>query len=1113
MVSYENSILEWLHLKTVQMVCMLFLCLYLCMTGSQASAQQEVNLQRTLVNIHVVNQPFDKVFEQIEATTDFRFVFNPAEIARSGKVSVSKKNISVGQVLRLLPAPLQYELRGRNILIMEDKTLLTAPPVKTLHTGRISDAEGHFLPGVSISVKGTVRRMISDQEGTFSIEAGPADTLRFYLLGFQEQELPASLITEHQIILQPGSAALREVVVIGYGSASKENLTTAIGTVKGEQLTERATTFNVMQGLAGKVAGVSVMLNSGKPGGNPIVKIRGTGSINAYNGPLYVVDGIVGADPLNIDPNIVESVDVLKDAAASAIYGARGSNGVIAITTRKGGKNTPAISFRNTVAFATLARKIDLMDATEALEMFRRQYEYLPGRTAPHLDAARHFSRRDDLFNADGTPKYNTDWQEEASRLALSHEHALSFSLGKDDISALAGVSYNDQQGILINSYSRQVNGFINLGWNVKKWLHVQTVINSGAFKQNNVDINTFGLNAVRQIYEFLPFFPVRYADGTYSRKGDYPGAENSENPVRLMNEVQSVAGRTYTMGNLLATFYFSPKLQFTAGVSGQTGASYNLYFSGRDIIGYSDIQQGVATRGHGNSASWTSEDYFTWKDHFGKHALTGVAGASWYYFANMNTQAGSEGFFDNFFSYNSLQTGLVPQRPQSGASNTAMNSFYTRFNYDYDNRYLFGISVRADGSSRFGANNRYGYFPSFSAAWRVSSEPFMRNIRSISSLKLRVSYGIVGNSDIGDYVTQSRINSGQTPFGGQPEPSATLGGLGNRNLRWERAHQLNIGIDASLFDRRLQLTADVYNRVTKDLLYFKLLPSTSGYEGVFDNIGSIRNRGVELSLATDNIRGRHFAWNTSFIWSMNRSRVLELNGDIMYPWAGRIMEGRPLNEFYGYQRLGTWRTSEAPEAAVYGKKPGDLKYADLNHNKVKDAGDRTVLGNGMPDFETSLVNTFSYGNLSLAVDLQVIYGHSLANLTRLIMENAAPATNSYASLLNAWTPAHQGVMNAALRLPGDGYDSEIDSYNIEKGSFLRVRNISLGYRLPAAWLKLCRMRSAVLGVSAENYFLFTKYKGYDPEASSFDGDFNQGVDLYQYPKAKTMAVTFNVTF
>ena len=1084
-------------------------CLYPPRIAAQSAITEE--LKRTVAEVHVTGETLDKVFEQVEAATTFRFVYSPSEITKSGKVTVNKRNISVEQVLKLLPAGLQYEIRGRNILITR-KEPQPASQASVL-TGRVTDTNGNPLPGVYVMRKGALSRLMTDADGTFSIHAEQGDTLRFALPGFGEQEVPVERVNMLYVSLSPRYSSLKEVVVIGYGTSSKEKLTTAIGTVSGDAIKERPTTMNLMQGLAGKVAGVSVMMNSGKPGGNPIVKIRGTGSINAYNGPLYVVDGIVGADPLIIDPNIVASVDVLKDAAASAIYGARGSNGVIVITTRKGTKSSPAISFRNTVSFGTLARKVKLMDASQALEMFKREYEYLPGRTAPHLDPSWQFVRKSELFNADGSPKYNTDWQEEASRLAVSHEHSLSLSAGKDGFSALVNLSYNDQQGILINSYSRQVNGFINLGWDVSKWLHVQAVINSGASKQNNVDINTFGLNAVRQIYEFLPFLPVQYADGTYSRKGDYPGAEDSENPVRLMREVKSVAGKTYTMGNLVTTIRLNSKLHITAGLSGQTGATYNLYYSGRDIRGYSDTQQGVATRTNGNSGSWTTEDYITWNNQYGKHKLTAVGGASWYYFGNMSTKAGSEGFFDDFFSYNSLQTGLVPQRPESGTSNTAMNSYYMRFNYDYDSRYLFGFSFRADGSSRFGANNVYGYFPSFSGAWRLSSEPFLRDVHSISDLKIRGSYGIVGNADIGDYVTQDKLRSSQVAFNGQVAPAVTLDALGNRNLKWEKAHQLNIGLDVSLFDNRVQFTGDVYNRVTKDLLYYRLMPATTGYEGVYDNIGSIRNRGLELSLVTNNIRRKQFSWNTSLIYSMNRSRVLELNGDIMYPWAGRIMEGRPLNEFYGYQRLGTWGTDEAAEAATYGKKPGDLKYADLNNNKVKDANDRTVLGNGMPDFEASMSNTFTYKSFSLLVDLQTIYGHSLANFTRMIMESAAPTTNSYSNLLNAWTPQHQGGMNAALRLPQDGLDNEMDSYYIEKGTFLRIRNIALAYRLKEDWLARYHIKSAVITASAENYFLFTKYKGYDPEASSFDGDFNQGVDLYQYPKAKTLSFTLNVTF
>ncbi|MDQ0109761.1 TonB-linked SusC/RagA family outer membrane protein [Chitinophaga terrae (ex Kim and Jung 2007)] len=1071
------------------------------------------HIKQTFVNIHVTDQSLDKIFEQIEATTVFRFVYSPSAIASIGKVSFNRDNVTVEQVLKqVLPRSLAYEQRGKNILVTVRETeSIATPTTEGLITGVVTDQKGQPLYGVSIMVKGSGKGVASGVFGTFSIRARSVDTLHFRHLGFYEQEVIAGN-SYLKVALKQRMSDLGEVVVVGYGISSKAELTTAIGTVSGEKITDRPTTINLVQGLAGKLAGVSVMTNSGKPGGNPTIKIRGTGSINASNNPLFVIDGIVGADPDIIDPNIIESTDILKDAAATAIYGARGSNGVVVITTKRGANTAAVINFRNTVSFGTLAREISLMNASEALEMFKREYEYKPGRLAPHLDPNKTFERKSDLFNADGTPKYNTNWQKEATRLAISHAHSLSFSGGKDNLTAVANVSFKDQQGILLSSYSKQVNGFINLGWDVKKWFHLQAVLNTGAVRQRNVDINTFGLNGIRQIYEFLPFFPVRYPDGTYSRKGDYPGAEDSENPVRLLKEVQSVFGRTYTMGSLTGTFHLNTKLDFTASITGQTGTTYDFYYSGRDIRGLSETQQGVATRTNAILGSWTSEDYFTYTNHFNKHHLTAVAGASWYYFANTATKAGAEGFFDDFFSYNSLQTGTVKQTPYSYNGNNQMNSFFTRWNYGYNDKYLLGASFRVDGSSRFGKNNKYGYFPAFSAAWRISKENFF-NDRIVSDLKLRTSYGVVGNAEIGDYVTISKMNNALGVFNGQPVPSVTLATFGNPNLKWEKSRQLNLGIDATLLDGRVQLTADVYNRLTRDLLYSRQLPATTGYDYILDNIGSISNKGLEITVNSTNIDKPAFSWSTSFNFSMNRSKVLKLNGDIMYTWAGRIMEGQPLNEFFGYQRLGTWGSDEAAEAAVYGKKPGDLKFADLNNNKIKDAGDKTSLGNAMPKFESNIGNTFTYKGLSLYVDLQVMYGHKLANFTRFITESAAPVANSYKSILNAWTPGHQQTYNAALRLPGDGYDNELDSYNIEDGSFLRVRNIALSYRLKPEWLQRYNLKGASIGINAENYFLFTKYSGYDPEATSFDGGLNQGVDVYQYPKPKTISLSLNINF
>lgn len=473
------------------------------------------------------------------------------------------------------------------------KTRMAAVTVK----GIVTDENNLPLPGATIRIKDTQLAVVTDVNGHFSIDAPDLNaTLVISFTGYDNMEVKAS-DTEIKVQLKPASKSLSEVVVVGYGTSKKANLITSVSSVKGDALTERPTTINVTQGLAGKAAGVNVMTNSGKPGGNPAIKIRGTGSINSSNSPLYVIDGVVGADPNAIDPNIVASVDILKDAGATAIYGSRGANGVIVITTKTGKKNSSDIAFNNTISFGSLQREIPLLDAKGALELYKREYEYVPGRLAPHLDPSNNFTRKQELFNPDGSPIYNTDWQKEATQLAVSHQHSLTFTGGKDDFTVLANISYKDNQGIMLNSYAKQLNGYINIGWDVRPWLNIKASLNAGGYQSNNVDINTLGLNAVREMYEFLPFLPVRYADGTYSRKGDYPGAEDSENPVKLLNSVKDITGRMTTLGNFVGTFHLTKNLNFVTSFSGQLGSNYENYFSGNDVFGVSQQQGGVAQR------------------------------------------------------------------------------------------------------------------------------------------------------------------------------------------------------------------------------------------------------------------------------------------------------------------------------------------------------------------------------------------------------------------------------------------------------------------------------------------------------------------------------------
>lgn len=982
--------------------------------------------------------------------------------------------------------------------------------------GTVVDEKNQPLPGATIRVKDQQQVTVTDINGHFTLEVPDANAILVVsFTGYDSKEVKAAE-GEIKVQLAPSNKALNEVVVVGYGTSKKANLTTSIASVKGDAIAERPTTINITQGLAGKAAGVNVMTNSGKPGGNPAIKIRGTGSINSSNTPLYVIDGVVGADPNAIDPNIVASVDIYKDAGSTAIYGSRGANGVIVITTKNGKKDASDIAFSNTVSFGSLQHEIDLLDANGALELLRREYNYVPGRLAPHLDVTNNFTRKAELFNSDGTPKYNTDWQKEATQLAVSHQHSLTFSGGKDNFTVLANVSYKNNEGIMLNSYAKQLNAYINIGWDVKPWLNIKASLNSGGYQSNNVDINTLGLNAVREMYEFLPFLPVKYADGTYSRKGDYPGEEDSENPVKLLTNVKDITGRTTTLGNFVGTFHLTPKLNFVTSFSGQLGTNYENYFSGNDVFGVSQQQGGVAQRTNILSSVWSNEDYFSYDNTFGKHHINAVLGASWYDYITSSTKAGAENFFDNTFGYYNLGAGTVIETPSSSQIENQLNSFYTRVNYDFDGKYLLGASFRADGSSKFRGSKLYGYFPAFNAGWRVSKEKFFEPLLPvINELKLRGSFGLVGNQEIGNYPTVSLYNSTQSIFNQQKAAAVTLATFGNPDLKWEKAQQLDLGFDMSFFNGRIDLSADYYNKITKDLIYFVQQPATTGYSGAYKNLGSIRNRGIELSLNTQNITGKDFKWSSGFNFSVNRSKVLNINHDIIYTWGGRIMEGEPLNEFYGYVRQGVWTAAQATEAAKFGRLPGDIRYADLNGNGVKDAGDRTDLGNAMPKWEANFTNTITYKNVSLYLDLQGMYGNKLLNLTRFIMTGPTINVNSYKEVLGAYTPTNQNSQNAQVRLANDPFsDNEVaDSHYIEDGSFLRVRNVALTYRFKKDLLQRFKLTNLTLGVNVENALLFTKYKGYDPEATSFDASLNQGVDVYQYPKPRTISINLSANF
>ncbi|GHT27903.1 SusC/RagA family TonB-linked outer membrane protein [Bacteroidia bacterium] len=1062
-----------------------------------------------------------ELFTEIEAKSEYIFFYNDNAVDLSKRVEVDDRKQTLPIILdkALRGSAVSYEIVDRQVIFYKAKSTPQTEAASEVSpqqanrkriTGTITDAKGETIIGANIVVKGTSTGTVTDIDGKFNLEVSDNAVLTITYIGYIEQTINVGNRSNLNIRLIEDSKALEEVVVVGYGTMLKRNLSTSVSSVDGEKLLERPTSTNIFQGMAGKVAGVSIMLNSGAPGGSPAIKIRGTGSLNSDNKPLYVVDGVVGVDPEVIDPNVIKSIDILKDATSSSIYGSRGANGVVVITTKEGVKNTTNISYNTTLSTASIARKVNVLDANESVELFKRAYEYAPGRIAPHLDSNYNFTRKNDLFNADGTPKYNTDWQDATTRTAFSHQHSLTFSGGSEKMRAVANISYKDNQGIMLETYRKQLNGFVNLDWDLKDWFHLQTVVNIGTSNARNSENNIS-----RYMLEGLPFLPVQYPDGTYSRKGDYPGAEDAENPVKILKQRESYTGKQYVLANIIGTFKITPHLKLTTSFSQQNGANLESFYAPSTLWSYGSTQKGRAERRHNNFSSWTNEDYLTYENTWNMHNLNVVGGASWYYDETTNTNAGAENFFDDYFKFYNMSVGTVRSMVQSGYSDSKMNSYYVRVNYNYDNRYLVGASFREDGSSRFGHNNQYGFFPSFSAAWRISNESFFADLKeTVDDFKLRASYGIVGNAGIGNYSTMARYNNALIPFNKEMQSIVRLGGMSNPDLKWEKSNQLNLGLDLSLFGGRIEFMADFYNKITTDLLYSLQLPSTTGYESTMTNLGKIRNRGLELSLVTHNIQNNNLLWTTSVNYSMNRSMVIDINKNIIGKWGGRIVEGRPLNQLYGYVRLGTWGTDEMEEAAKYNKKPGDLKYWDKNGNGRKDGEDQDFIGSGTPKFEMNMSNSISYKNFTLMFDLHWMYGNQLINFTRQLMENRVTFSNSYGKILeNAWTPQNQNAMVVSLRLPGDGYENDVDSHSCEPGSFLRVRNIGLKYDFSNALLAKAHIKTLSLGVNVENAFLFTNYSGGDPEVTSYDAVFEQGIDFYTYPKPRTFSFTLGVNF
>lgn len=649
--------------------------------------------------------------------------------------------------------------------------------------------------------------------------------------------------------------------------------------------------------------------------------------------------------------------------------------------------------------------------------------------------------------------------------------------------------------------------------------------ISYNAQDENIVDQDVGGLNSVRQMVETLPLLPVKYPDGTWAGNKDYPGMDGGENPVNILTNRTFLLHTQTILGNLGATISITKDLEFKTLIGASIINRRSDQYASRNLVRIAADQRGIASIGYGRENYWAFENYFTYRKTIAeKHAITALLGISWNETTTNSFSASSQNFPDDYYQTNNLGAGSAPQPPSSGASAWTYSSYFTRLNYTLNNKYLATFTARADGASKFGSLNQYAFFPSGALAWRVSEEDFLKNNSLISNLKLRTSYGMTGNSENGPYAWRGSLGTPFAIFNNARVGGIGISSLANPDLRWEKVQQADAGFELGLLNNRISLEFDFYVRTTKDMILNAPVPTSSGYGSISKNIGSMENRGVELSVNTVNMETKNFSWTTNFNIAFNKNKVITLaTPDDVFPGPGFLSNtqvlrvGEPVGSLFGYIRLGTWGTHEAAQAAKYnynaGKPllPGDVKLADLNNDGVINNSDQTIIGNVMPDCYGSLINNFKYRNFDLTVDIQYTFGNDILNMTKHSAEDRLGISNSYRSVLNAWTPDNQNTPIAEMRSYYSYAITNVDSRWVEDGSFIRGRNLLLGYNFGDEIIKKLHLSRLRLYASVQNFFMITDATVNDPEVATYSNAFAQGQTFFDYPKPRTWALGINV--
>ena len=997
-------------------------------------------------------------------------------------------------------------------------------------TGILRAPTNQPIVGATVTVKGTNTSVASDNNGRFSINTSVGSMLTISSVGFVTKDVTA-LSTPMNVELEVNDATLNEVVVIGYGTANRRDLTGAVTTVKADKLMD-APVPNLTQALEGKVAGVNVDVNSSAPGSGAKVRIRGIGSINSNVDPLYVVDGVIGVDANSLNPNDIASVEVLKDASSTAIYGARGANGVIMITTKRGVRGQTRVSYDANVNVNQLYRHLKTLNSDEFVNIYNLAYangtKFDPAHGTWEPPAALNHTNFPLLFDANDKPLYNTNWEKEVYKPAVSQSHQLNFQGGSDKTLFSLSLGYLDQNGLMIESWFKRYSARFTIDNDVTKWLKVGGNLSIVKSKQRVVSDGNGGLNVPRMVTEEVPIVPIKYPDGTWAGNNDIAGLEGGPNPVHTAQNRYTLNNNLQSIGDAYMLFHITPDLDFKSDFGYNLSSQKNNFYSAGDLPHLSQDQGGIANIGSYSNTYWQSENYLTWnKTINSRQKLTALLGASWNKTTQEMVYAETQNFIDDFFQWHYLQAGSVRTQAQSSDYQWSMNSYYARFNYNIDDKYLFTATGRYDGSSKFGANNKYAFFPSVGAAWRVSQENFLKDNRKISNLKVRASYGMSGNQEIGQYQSISQIQPNTTVLNGANQSTLLPSRLGNPNLKWEKSLQADGGIELGLFENRITLNLDYYNRVTKDLLLQAPIPWSAGMtnSNVYLNVGSVRNSGIEASLNTVNVKTKNFTWSTNFIFAMNKNKILKLNDNNADIFPGPnflgqtniLRVGEPIGSFYGMTRVGTYSNSakDVAEAASHNLLPGDRKYI----YNADGSNYYSIIGQSNPKWTGTISSTMNYKNWDFSFDIRFVEGVNTAATFKHSSEDRQTIANSLATVLDGWTPDNQNTMISQVRNYKFAQDSHFDTWWVEDGSFIRGQNFILGYSLPEAAIQKLKINRLRFYASVQNLFIITKYTGYDPEVDTFNSgygnnaSFSQNMDFFSYPRPRVWNLGLSLNF